>query len=277
MVKTIGCIIARTVSTRLPKKVLKKIKDRMLIEHIIQKMKRAKNIDLLYLCTSIDPEDKILLDIATTNGIKSYAGSREIVIDRMLNVAEIENADTLVRITGDNIFCDEIFTEKLIDLHHKYKSDYSRVKSLPIGVTTEIFSVKGLKNLYNELDPKQTEYLTYYVFYGENNLKKLISHPPKKLQKPFYSLTIDTPEDFERTLFIFNHLNYQKGIFLDEIFDLNEKNPIPSFKIDKEMLIKFPNNMKIKYSQYLKKLEEKYNNCINIELEEDFYEKNKNR
>ena len=275
MVKTIGCIIARTFSTRLPKKVLKRIKDKLLIEHIIFKLKGVKNIDLLYICTSIDPSDNILLKIAEMNGIEGYAGSRDVVIDRMLKVAEKENATTLVRITGDNIFTDEIFTEKLIELHHKYNSDYSRVKSLPLGITTEIFSFKGLKKFYNQIDPSQSEYLTYYVFYEENYLKKLILTPPKKFQYPFYSLTVDTPEDLERTLFIFNHLNHQKGIFLDDILELHKRKPIPFLEVDNNLLIKFPNNVKKFYSEYLQELEEKYKNCMRFELEEDFYEKNK--
>ena len=109
MNNTIACIIARTNSTRLPKKVLKKINDEMLIEFLIKKIKRAKNIDSIYLCTSIDKTDKILLEIAESHGIKSYAGSRDKVIERMLKVGEKENANNLIRITGDNVFCDEIF------------------------------------------------------------------------------------------------------------------------------------------------------------------------
>ena len=42
-----------------------------------------RNIDEIYLCTSIDPDDKILLQIAKKNDINGYAGSRDEVIDRI--------------------------------------------------------------------------------------------------------------------------------------------------------------------------------------------------
>jgi len=274
MEKIIGCIIARTSSRRLPKKVLRKINDKMLIEHLITKIKKAKNIDLIYLCTSMDPEDEILLKIAEKNGIKSYAGSRDIVIDRMLNVADITDADNLVRITGDNVFCDEIFIDKMIELHNEYNADYTRTASLPLGISAEIFSVKGLIEMYDNLDPDQTEYLTYYVYFKENNLKKLVLYPPKKFQKPYYSLTIDTPEDLERTLFILEHLK-KKTVYLDDILELNEKVKIPHLEINKDTQIKFPHNKKKFYGEYLQELNQEYKKCIVHNLIEDFYEKNK--
>ncbi|MFX0075982.1 MAG: cytidylyltransferase domain-containing protein, partial [Candidatus Hermodarchaeota archaeon] len=156
MPKTIGCIIARTASRRLPKKVLRTVDNKTLIEHLIDRVKRAQNIDKIYLCTSIDPDDEILLSIAKENEIYGYAGSREIVIDRMLDVADMEKADSVIRMTGDNIFCDEIITDKMIELHNQYRADYTRTTALPLGVTSEIFSVSGLKRMYSSLDLNQT-------------------------------------------------------------------------------------------------------------------------
>ena len=276
MGKTIGCIIARTKSRRLPKKVLLKINNKRIIEHIIDRLKKAKNLDLIYMCTSIDKEDEILLEIAEKNGIKAYAGSREKVIDRMLKVAEIENADYLFRITGDNIFTDEIFLDNMIKLIKKYNAEYSRISSLPRGVSSEGFAVSALKDLYNSIDPNQTEYLTYFIFFAENNLKKLVLIPPKKFQKPFYSLTVDTPEDLERTRYIFKELSNKKRICYDDILDLHKKHQIPYFELNRNHEMKFPNNQLILYKEYLERLEEEYKKCINIQLEDDFYEKYKN-
>ena len=267
MSKTIGCIIARTASRRLPQKVLRNIGQKKLIELLIEKVKRAQNIDKIYLCTSVDPDDQILLSIAQENRISGYAGSRDVVIDRMLAVADMEDADNVIRITGDNLFCDEIFTDH---------ADYTRTTMLPLGITSEIFSVSGLKRIYSTLDPHQTEYLTYYVFFSENDLTKLIVYPPKKFQHPFYSLTIDTPQDFERTLYIMNHLNDKKAIYLDDILKLNAKTPVPFLEINRNIRIKFPNEQKKFYGEYIDELEEKYQSCIKVNLEDDFYEKSKN-
>ena len=61
----VTCIIqARTRSERLPNKVLKEIENLPMICHIINRVKKAKNIDQIILATSNTDTDKILLDIA---------------------------------------------------------------------------------------------------------------------------------------------------------------------------------------------------------------------
>ena len=115
--KNVACIIARTSSRRLKQKVLQDVNGHKLIEYIVQKTKKARNIDTIYICTSTEPEDAVLCEIAEKNGVKSYQGSLKSVIDRMLSVAEIENADNLIRITGDNVFTDEVYIDLMLKYH----------------------------------------------------------------------------------------------------------------------------------------------------------------
>ncbi|KKN50701.1 hypothetical protein LCGC14_0630100 [marine sediment metagenome] len=196
--KTIACIIARTNSRRLPKKVLKKIRNQQMIELLIERIKKTKNLDEIYLCTSVDSEDKILVDIANKNKIKSYQGSRESVIDRMLDVANIEKADNVVRITGDNLFTDFFYLDEMINEHNKNEFDYTRTEFLSIGVTAEVMRVTALKDCYNNIDPYKSEYLFLYMFNPEK-YKCGVLIPPKNQQNEFSSLTIDTPEDWGKT------------------------------------------------------------------------------
>ncbi|MFX0075242.1 MAG: hypothetical protein ACFE96_07360, partial [Candidatus Hermodarchaeota archaeon] len=116
-----------------------------------------------------------------------------------------------------------------------------------------------------------------YVFFSENDLKKLILYPPHALKNPYYSLTVDTPDDFERTLYIMRHLKDKKVIYLDDILNLNKTTPIPHLEIDRNIQIKFPNNLKKYYGEYLDELEDKYKSCTIVNLEEDFYEKGKTK
>lgn len=274
MEKTVGCIIVRTGSTRLPKKAILKIKGKTLIEYLIIKMKRVKNFNSLYICTTIDPSDKILLKIAKNKKINSYTGSKTNVVDRILKVAEIENAKHIARITGDNPFCDEIFMNEMIEIHIKHGVDYTKTVFLPIGVSAEIYSVKGLRELYTKMDPNE-DYLSYYLYFIPNNLKKLILIPPKKFQQPYFSLTVDTQEDFIRTKFIINNIKNPNGYFLDDILNLNEKTPIPNLIIEKNTKIKIPNNEKMLFEEYHEFLKSQYQKFKKIDLDKDFYEKNK--
>jgi len=80
-------ITARLKSTRLPKKLLIKIHDKTVIEHMIERLKFAKNIDEIVICTSTNKQDEPLTDIAKKNGVKSFQGDPDDVLARLLDAA----------------------------------------------------------------------------------------------------------------------------------------------------------------------------------------------
>jgi spore coat polysaccharide biosynthesis protein SpsF len=271
--RTVACIIARTASTRLPNKVLMEINGKKLIEYIIEKMKNVSNLDAIYLCTSIDDDDQILLDIAKKNGIKSYAGSRKSVIDRMLDVAKMENADNVVRVTGDNVFTDEFFLDRMIEEHNNHPMmDYTRTEYLPLGVTAEVINVSALERCYEMIDPEKSEYLMLYMFNPEEfNCQVLI--PEESLMAEYSSLTVDTHEDFERTEFLIDRLYKNNRLYYDDIIKLNNKKKIPYFNIDKNLLVRMPNNNAITYAKFRRSIiEQRINRSKKVVLEVNFYE-----
>jgi len=68
-----GFITGRTTSTRLPRKCLLPFGKWNVIEHIIN---RAKHYDLEpIICTSTDPSDDILEEIAYKEDVKVFRGS----------------------------------------------------------------------------------------------------------------------------------------------------------------------------------------------------------
>ena len=70
-------ITVRTGSTRLKNKSILKIKDKHTIEYVIDAAKKSKYAKDIILCTSTNPNDKILCDIAEKNNIKWFRGSEE--------------------------------------------------------------------------------------------------------------------------------------------------------------------------------------------------------
>ena len=56
----VAIIQARTNSTRLPRKVLKNLGERTLIEFLIERLKRVKELDQIILATTVnDIDDKL--------------------------------------------------------------------------------------------------------------------------------------------------------------------------------------------------------------------------
>ncbi|OPY16636.1 MAG: 3-deoxy-manno-octulosonate cytidylyltransferase [Syntrophus sp. PtaB.Bin075] len=267
--KTVGCIIARTNSSRLPQKVLRKINNKQFIEIIIEKMKRVRELDELYLCTSVDSMDRILLDVAVENGIKAYAGSRDSVIDRLLDVARIENADKVIRITGDNLFTDEIYLELMLEYHELHAVDYTRSEFLPLGVTAEVINVDFLRRLSNMMDSNQSQYMMLYLFQPEYS-KCQVLIPEKRHRHPNWSLTVDTQEDLkraERLLSFFDHIpNY------GELLDILENENIPSLEYGRANSVKFPANLLMTYVAFRTEMEQRIARSIITELKEGFYD-----
>lgn len=250
MSKVVACIIARTNSTRLPKKVLRSVGSFILIEYLVEKVKKSKLVDEIYLCTSIDENDKILLDIAKGLEIKSYAGSLDSVIDRMLDVAEIENATDVIRITGDNIFTDEVYLDIMIDQHLKNMVEYTRTENLPIGVTSEVINVEALKKCYSLMNPDESQYLMLYMFQPKI-FKCLVILPEVKHSKPNYTLTVDTEEDLERTLSI---INSDELLDLNQILEICDRNDIKNLIYENTGMVKFPANLNVYFETYRREM-----------------------
>ena len=250
--KIIICIIARLQSTRLPNKVIKKIKNKTIIEHLINKLKsiKHKNIEIA-LCTTIRKEDDQLEKIAITNNIHCIRGSVLSVVDRLLDAAKKTKADTIVRVTGDNIFTDPSLLEKLILEHLTENADYSRIENIPVGVTAEVINHEVLKNCFEENNKEESEYMTLHL-YQPKKYKVLVLLSKKSYED--INLSIDTPNDFTRTVNIFNYL--KKSYSIIDVINIIKEHNIAYSKVNKESNIKLIDKVIThqEYKQYLLQL-----------------------
>ena len=243
--KNIACIIARTSSSRLKQKVLLDVNGRKLIEYIISKTKLARNIDDIYICTSTEPEDAILCEVAEKNGVKCFQGSLKAVIERMLAVAEIENADNLIRITGDNPFTDEVYIDLMLKYHIENNYEYTRTEYLPVGITAEVIQTKALKHCYGLINPNDSEYLMIYMFQPEQ-FKCQVLVPPERHQHADWSLTVDTEDDLNKIREI---VKGSKGIIdYNTIVEICSKMPSEVMNIKPISNVKFPGGVLVTYS-----------------------------
>ncbi|MEY7998803.1 hypothetical protein AB8U03_01100 [Clostridium sp. Mt-5] len=77
------CIMqARTGSTRLPGKVLKNICGKTVLENVIDRLKRVKNIDKIVIATTTKKQDDIIAEIAKKSLVGYFRGSEEHVLSR---------------------------------------------------------------------------------------------------------------------------------------------------------------------------------------------------
>ena len=172
----ITCIIqARTGSERLPNKVLEEIENLPMICHIINRIKKAKNVNQIILATSNTKSDKILLNIAKKYKIIGFTGDEKDVLDRFYNAARTYSANPIIRITGDCPLIDPILLYKMVEFYQKHDYDYvsnTIERTFPDGLDIEIFSFETLKKAHDESKwLSEREHVTPYILKNKNKFK----------------------------------------------------------------------------------------------------------
>ena len=219
-------IAVRMKSTRLPKKAILKIKGKTVIEHLIDRLKTARLPDLIVLCTSTHPDDKILADIAEKNNIEYFRGSEKDKLGRFLGAAKKYNVDFIVSVDGDDIFCDPQFIDKTIETFIHTQADYTTCKDLPLGAASHGIKVDALKKICEIKDETNTE--VYGGYFTETNLFKVeyLDVEDHELRRPEIRMTLDYPEDYEFFKAVFDELYSPGKIFtLKEILALLRRKP----------------------------------------------------
>ncbi len=264
--KIIACIIVRMNSTRLPRKALSDLNGLPLTLQLIRRLKLSRTISDIVLCTSNHPDDAILLDKANDWEVNSYAGSQEDVLSRLINVSDLYQADAVLRITGDNPFTDADNIDRLIERHISTSSEYTRTNRLPLGVTAEVMSANMLKKLHKSIsNPNQTEYMSFFAFKSAMFHCEVLD-PVEGQDRPYYSLTVDYPEDLDLARKIYSELSIKGSIpTLDSVIQYLDQD-ITYKAIDKNTLIKLPDNKEMKYSVLIQMLDDeaKKSKYINI-------------
>lgn len=249
--KVVCCIVARTNSTRLPQKVLRIVSGRKMIEHIIERMKAVPNLNEIYVATSNHHDDGILCEIARDSNVKCYRGSELSVIDRLLDIADMEMAEFVVRVTGDNIYTDSKLLQLLIAETLKNNADYARVEGAPIGVTAEVMKVSALRRCLDSIEPELSEYLMLYMFDPEKYRTVVLDI--SNWVPPLTSLTVDTPEDWKRTEFLEKRLASSDPISLSDIIQFSRHEDIPNFYLEGGSLVKLPNDQDMTLEQFMER------------------------
>jgi len=157
---------ARMTSTRLPGKVLMEAAGLSLVEHHLNRLKRARNLDAAVLATTVNATDDPLATAATRIGLPVFRGSESDVLGRFAGAAAMMEADVVVRVTSDCPLIDPELIDALIEAREA-GSDYSwiDVTRWPRGFDAEIFARELLDEAdRTATDPYEREHVTPYIY-----------------------------------------------------------------------------------------------------------------
>lgn len=218
---------ARMSSTRLPGKVMKPILGKPMILHQIDRIGRSKLIDKLILASSDDSSDDALADACMEYGVSVFRGSLDNVLDRFYQAALLEDADHILRLTGDCPLTDPVVIDLVIQHHLDGAFEYTsnvHPPTWPDGLDVEIFRagklVEAWQNAYSEFD---REHATPWIYHQADcflgNLKN-------RSDMSTLRWTVDEPEDLEFVRRIFAGLYPDNRAFgMEDILNFIQENP----------------------------------------------------
>ena len=228
MNKVDAIIQARLSSTRLPGKILKKVVNKTLLEHIIERIKYSKYIDNIIVATTKNKIDNQICQLLNKIGISYYRGSEEDVLERYYQTAIKFGCEYISRVTADNPFVDPKVTDQVIKMFMKEKLDFAyndKPPTYPEGINAEIFTFKALQKAQKEsMDSFEREHVTQY-FYRHPELFKQ-QNMKNNVDLSYLRWTVDTLDDFRMAQEVYRKLYNDKPIFLmNDILKLIEKYP----------------------------------------------------
>jgi|TARA_B100001964_G_C14165348_1_gene568785 spore coat polysaccharide biosynthesis protein SpsF len=227
MEKTAFLITARLKSTRLPKKILLKVAEKPLIVHMLDRLKLAETINKIIICTSTNPQDNPLEQIAIQEGVYCFRGSEDDVLKRLLDAANYHHLPFFANITADCPLIDPVLVDWAIREHVKADAQLTIYdaanQSLPFNCY--VIETDALEKIVNKKTEHDTEVWLKY-FLTDNELKIHAIDPGDKYHHSALKTSIDYPEDYEFMKRIFNELYEPSSNFsLLDIIRLVEKNP----------------------------------------------------
>ena len=245
-VKTILITQARSGSTRLPGKILKKINDESLLEIHLKRLNKCNNVSKIIVATTDKPEDKVIYDYAIDLGFNAFRGSESDVLDRFYQAVRNEKPDWIVRVTSDCPLIDPFLVDKLINFAHNNNRDYcsnTLIENYPDGQDIEVFKFSALESAWKNANlSSEREHVTPYIrnnsdFKGASIFKAL--NYPCGSNYSQIRMTVDETKDFDLIKVLIDDLGTNKTWleYTDYIIE-NDLNKINNSIIRNEGLLK---------------------------------------
>ena len=224
--KVVAIVQARMGSTRLPNKVMKPIGITPMIELLLSRLSRTKEVDQIIVATSIDTRNQPLVDHVRKLGYACEQGSENDVLDRYVQAARAHGADVVVRITGD---CPVVDPELVDECIRRFKTsgvDYfcnNYPPTYPDGLDIEVCTFKVLEQSWRETDKSfNREHVTPYL--REPGLfKTAVMQHLEDLSSLRW--TVDESADFAVIEKVFLHFHPSTDFTWEDVLSLQRQQP----------------------------------------------------
>ncbi len=222
-------IQARCGSTRFPNKVFAEIDGKLLLWHVVDRLRYAEWIDDIIIATTVNELDDAIEKWCAKEHIKCYRGSEDDVLKRYYMAAKEYPSDVVVRVTADDPFKEPEVIDRVI--RKLVEEGYDLVTnnfppSFPEGLDCEAFTFKTLCDMETQSkDPFEREHVTQFAY--RNPEKFRIGNVSSEQNLSKYRWTIDTDLDYEMVNAVYakRKPGVQGILLMKEILEILETSP----------------------------------------------------
>jgi len=208
---TAAFIPVRLDSTRLPRKALREIMGKPVIQHLVERLRLAKSLDLIVICTSIEPVDDPLSEVAEASGAQLFRGNKEDILERYRQAGTEFGVELIINVDGDDILIDPEQVDEVAAVLLRTGADLVKCEGLPFGAAPLGLRFDALTRLCETKEETDTATGWSMFFTDQARFKvETLKVTDPALQHPEIRMTLDYPEDFEFFSAIFREL-YQPG------------------------------------------------------------------
>lgn len=205
-------IQARMGSTRLPGKSMMDLAGAPLVGRILERVKRCTKLDDIVLAIPNTEEDRVLMGLGESYGVKVFAGSENDLVERYYQAALWSKADIVGRLPADNATPEPTEIDRIVDFHlslgrRGFSSNLSVIgdSEYPDGIGAEMFDFFLLEEARaRHNNPRQREHVHLNFFdYSTGRVVDASWCPvstikcPEGFRRPDLVLDVNTQEQYE--------------------------------------------------------------------------------
>jgi spore coat polysaccharide biosynthesis protein SpsF len=192
-------IQARMSSSRLPGKVMLPLAGTPMLWHVWDRAARCEEVHTAAVITSTDTSDDLIEAFCAEHEIPCFRGSLEDVLDRYRQAVAWKPCDYAVRITADCPLIEPTLIDERIRALRAHRADLTWfVEQSTVTGGQSVFSRRILEYVADRAtDPKDREHVGGRFVYNHLDTFRVVAfHPPPRLVRSGYRITVDEADDY---------------------------------------------------------------------------------
>jgi sialic acid synthase SpsE/spore coat polysaccharide biosynthesis protein SpsF (cytidylyltransferase family) len=195
-------VLCRYGSKRLPGKILRELRGRTVLGHILDRVRHGAGTIPVVVATSTDASDDPIANYCRRSLVPCFRGPLADVAQRFADCAESYGWDFAVRINGDNLFADPDTLRSMLAIARTERYDFiSNVpgRTFPFGTSVEILRVAFYRQMMaNVSEAEHREHVTSWLYQNPESGQRFVYENDSVPHAGGLQLALDTEQDLQR-------------------------------------------------------------------------------